>query len=910
MPGASKEERLINSVLDLVESVKQLSEAKDKDSHKILPSLTQLAESIASTYAPAVSAPADPVRKRRLDGIDHDLIQNGAVVRSFCDTLGSKGRVYIGTLKNVDHKLKIYDIEYNDGDHEENKPFSDAVWLETPAPTTKGAVPAAAPATNAATAAAQNAEAPTTKGAGPENPASFTAAARRNKPKSQAKQKAPAPQETVHQRWQDKEPSEKRRPPVVPSPSEMPAERPLEHPVMPIGLKPVATGRTTRSSVASHTAKLAKRLEAEATAYMIETMIAEKATQDQIDIEFLDELIASSRGPEGIERLKAKRDAEKKQAEAKPSKLANNPFHALFQDDDFDQPAPTEKAMGAKVVNEHGKIFRFEQLVQGKEKEIWYEAAAVELELRIHEGNMSIVEDVPEGRRPASYEMVPEINKLGKMRIRACIGGHRSDMIYDQKDIAARTANLTDKKIMLALAVAEGADIATADLTNYYLNPEHLLAMPEYCKIRFTQLAPRSIEQFDLEKYRPRGYIIAKITGSMYGLQPSSSISQRHLHVVLADAGYYEEERNDKLQIFRSSDPTNSVCFIIHSDDFNLKFQPKDKPKALELDEALKKSGYHLNWDWAAKKYCGIDIFYNRERALMYLCQLGFAKELLAKSQLSDAKPRRTPLPFEYPSYGKQSAELPDPESYEPITEEQRTTARKFLGGALFLAICTRADIAHAVNILLKELATGTSNTWFKVRWLAGYLAKYPERGITYKASGAVLIVHSDSNFATPRSRTGGYSYLGSAENPDEINGAIEHISCEQKITTGSVAESEYIALFTNAKYALVSRSTLDAFGHLQPTTKMGQTKLRVDNSHAVGTANETVKSKRSRYVDPAFHFVKDRVRRGDIQVDWIKSEFNMADAMTKQLHPAEHERVLPLLAPEMPEFFRAQIGG
>ena len=89
----------------------------------------------------------------------------------------------------------------------------------------------------------------------------------------------------------------------------------------------------------------------------------------------------------------------------------------------------------------------------------------------------------------------------------------------------------------------------------------------------------------------------------------------------------------------------------------------------------------------------------------------------------------------------------------------------------------------------------------------------------------------------------------------------------------------------------------------------MGQTKLRVDNSHAVGTANETVKSKRSRYVDPAFHFVKDRVRRGDIQVDWIKSEFNMADAMTKQLHPAEHERVLPLLAPEMPEFFRAQIG-
>jgi hypothetical protein len=431
MPGASKEERLVNSVLDLVESVKQLSESSDKASHKVLPSLTQLAESIANAYAPPLSAPADPVRKRRLEGIDHDLIQDGAVVRSFCDTLGARGRVYIGTLKNVDHLLKIFDIEYNDGDHEENKPFSDAVWLESPAPRTEGAAPVATPTTSAATAGSHTTEAPTTEGAGPTNPASFTAAARKNKPKSKAKAKAPAPKEKVHQRWQDKEESEKRRPPVVPAPSEMPPERPSEQPVMPIGLKPITTGRTTRSSATTHTAKLARRLEAEATAYMIETMTDEKATQDQIDIDFLDELIASSSGPKGIAELKAKRDAERKQAEAKPSisALANNPFHALSQDDNLEPPAPAEKAMGAKVLNEHGKIFRFEQLVQGIDKDVWNEAAAVELELRIQEGNMSIIEDAPEGRRPASYEMVPEINKLGQRRIRACIGGHRSDMI-------------------------------------------------------------------------------------------------------------------------------------------------------------------------------------------------------------------------------------------------------------------------------------------------------------------------------------------------------------------------------------------------------------------------------------------------------------------------------------------------
>jgi hypothetical protein len=43
--------------------------------------------------------------------------------------------------------------------------------------------------------------------------------------------------------------------------------------------------------------------------------------------------------------------------------------------------------------------------------------------------------------------------------------------------------------------------------------------------------------------------------------------------------------------------------------------------------------------------------------------------------------------------------------------------------------------------------------------------------------------------------------------------------------------------------------------------------------------------------VDVQFHFIKERFQRGDLSVDFVKTQDQMADMMTKQLGGPEFRR-------------------
>ena len=64
-----------------------------------------------------------------------------------------------------------------------------------------------------------------------------------------------------------------------------------------------------------------------------------------------------------------------------------------------------------------------------------------------------------------------------------------------------------------------------------------------------------------------------------------------------------------------------------------------------------------------------------------------------------------------------------------------------------------------------------------------------------------------------------------------------------------SAAEAEYRALFRNGQAAVPIRTTLIEMHHPQPPTP-----IQVDNSNAVGIANNSIKQKRSKAMDMCFH--------------------------------------------------------
>jgi hypothetical protein len=130
------------------------------------------------------------------------------------------------------------------------------------------------------------------------------------------------------------------------------------------------------------------------------------------------------------------------------------------------------------------------------------------------------------------------------------------------------------------------------------------------------------------------------------------------------------------------------------------------------------------------------------------------------------------------------------------------------------------------------------------------------------------LHVHSDASYLSvsrARSRTGGHFILSTRPgDPSKaptvaptLNGPIHSICKIMTNVMGSAAEAEIGAAYINAQEAVPIRTTLAEMGHPQPSTP-----IQVDNTTAVGFANDTMKQKRSKAIDMRFYWVKCRTRQ------------------------------------------------
>ena len=99
-----------------------------------------------------------------------------------------------------------------------------------------------------------------------------------------------------------------------------------------------------------------------------------------------------------------------------------------------------------------------------------------------------------------------------------------------------------------------------------------------------------------------------------------------------------------------------------------------------------------------------------------------------------------------------------------------------------------------------------------------------------------------------------------------------------------SAAEAEIGATYINGQEVVPIRTLLRELDHPQLATSM-----QVDNSTAVGFANDTIKQKRSKATGMRFYWIRDRTSRGQFLVYWQPDITNIDDYHTKHHSPAHH---------------------
>ena len=168
---------------------------------------------------------------------------------------------------------------------------------------------------------------------------------------------------------------------------------------------------------------------------------------------------------------------------------------------------------------------------------------------------------------------------------------------------------------------------------------------------------------------------------------------------------------------------------------------------------------------------------------------------------------------------------------------------------------------------------------WNSAKRALRYLITTLNYGLVYRRGTAtpnIAHAYSDSDWAgdidTRRSCSGRLHMLNGA--------GTSWRSRLQPVVALSSTEAEYIALCDAARETVWHRMLLEQLGFPQK----GPTKILEDNNGCAAIANNRRSDARTKHIDVKYHYVRDLIEQGQVDIDRCDTEKMVADLLTKAL--------------------------
>jgi len=247
---------------------------------------------------------------------------------------------------------------------------------------------------------------------------------------------------------------------------------------------------------------------------------------------------------------------------------------------------------------------------------------------------------------------------------------------------------------------------------------------------------------------------------------------------------------------------------------------------------------------------------------------------------MSESKAVATPL--------DSGTKLARSESGASSTEDDVFPYREFIGELIYLAVCTRPDIANAVNYLSQFNSCYDKHHWAATKRVLRYLKGTPRVGLTFKKTNQPLKGFVDADWANctndRRSYTGFGFLLGG--NP------ISWESRKQRKEALSSMEAEYMSLTEAAKEAIYLRRFLDILGF----ERLGRVTIICDNNGALKLAENSIFHNRSKHIDVRHHYIREVLENVHLEIKYIPTCDMAVDIFTKGLSRPKQRRCLESL--------------
>lgn len=486
----------------------------------------------------------------------------------------------------------------------------------------------------------------------------------------------------------------------------------------------------------------------------------------------------------------------------------------------------------------------YQEAMESPQKEEWSEAIKEELMALEENETWSKVEN--SGQRTLTTKWVFAIKKdengqVSRYKARLCARGFSQIKGVDYEEIFSPTTRYDSIRIILSIAAKYNLEIQQFDVKtaflNGYLEEEIYISIPEGLHIN--------------SKY------VLRLHKSLYGLKQASRCWNKRFTDFLKKYGFIQCQADSCIYvgIFKQV----KVILILYVDDALIVSESKLIIK--EIIDCLKQEFKikELNLTY----FVGMEI--KRLNDCICICQSDYIRQVIQKFSMCNANAVSTPA---------------DVNVVISKNEDESTSNfpyREAIGSLLFLCSVSRPDICFAVNVLSRYVNNPSQQHVNAIKRVIRYLIDTKDYFIKYGESND-LIGYSDSDFASDvdtRKSTTGYIF--------QMNGGpITWCSQKQKTIALSTTEAEFVAACESAKEILWLKQLLSELGE-----NYNCITLCVDNQSAIKLINNPSYHKRTKHIDVKYNFIREKVELGLIKVEYVPSNEQLADILTKPL-PAQ----------------------
>jgi hypothetical protein len=411
----------------------------------------------------------------------------------------------------------------------------------------------------------------------------------------------------------------------------------------------------------------------------------------------------------------------------------------------------------------------------------------------------------------------------------------------DYDESSSNVIKMTSIRAICAVATDRKMVIEQADAINAYIQAT----------------LERPIWAVEPEGHETQPGMAAHVIMALYGLNQSGHEFEKHCKKQIATLGWNQSSHDPC--VFTRGQGDNMEILGTYVDDFIVAAPTQAKMDEIMTTLAAK---IELKRQGPVHYLLGIRISRSQNGMKLTMTQDAYTAKVIERFGMTNCHPVATP-------------EVPDQEDLWHDESQQSIDQgeyRAMVGSLVYLMVCTRPDIAHAVQRLSCHLHAPRTPHLMGAKRVLRYLAGTPTWGIEFGSGEPTLSGYCDASWATRPDRRSTTGFLWFF-----LGGPLMWKSIRQRITALSSCEAEYIAAAEAARESTWLRGLMDDLGIAADCLT-----LHCDNMSAIATSKSTAISERTKHIDVRHHYLRELYQRGILELKFVPTTAMRADALTK----------------------------